>query len=85
MLSHIFCDRAETDGREVVYGEASVLGVVQGEHAAARHPNLRILEALRDRLETHALRDLVEHDLDEDTGTRSRLFLSELDTVEDIP
>ena len=85
MFSHILRDRAKTDGGEVVDRETSVLGVVQGEHATARHPDLGILEALCDGLETHALRDLVEQDLDEDTGTRGCFLLSELDAVEDVP
>ncbi len=85
MLTHFLGDGTQTDGGEVVDGEARVLGVVHGEHPAARHPDLGILESLRDSLQAHALRDLGEQDLDEDTRTGRSVVLRELDAVEHIP
>ena len=67
MLTHLLSDGTEADGGEVVDRESGILGIVHGEHPAARHPDLGVLEPLGNVLQAHTLRDLVEQDLDEDT------------------
>lgn len=85
MLTHLLGDGTQVDGSEVVDRETSVLRVVHREHTAARHPDFGVLEAFCNRLEAHALRNLVEHDLDEYTGTGRRVVFGQLDAVEYVP
>ena len=85
MLTHFLRDSTQTNAREVVDRETSVLRVVHREHSATGHLDLGVLEPLRDGFETHALRHFIEQDLDEDTGTRGRILFGEPDAVEDIP
>lgn len=67
MLSHVFGDSAQSNAREVVDGEARILGVIKREHASATLPDFWVLESLRKHLEAHLLVNLLQHNLDEDT------------------
>ena len=85
MFTHIFRRSTKTDTREVVDCETCILGIVHGEHTTAAPSDFVVLKALRNRLQAHGLRHFVEHDLDEDTATRSCIVLSQFDAFEHSP
>ena len=85
MFTHIFRRSTKTDTREVVDCETCILGIVHGEHTTAAPSDFVVLKALRNRLQAHGLRHFVEHDLDEDTATRSSVVLSKLYALHSCP
>ena len=80
IFTHFFSDYTKANTREVVDRETSILGVVQGEYSAAAPFHFIVLETFGKGLQAHCLRHLVEHDLDEDTATRSGIIFGEFDS-----
>ena len=85
MLTHFLRDSTQTNAREVVDRETSILGIVHREHTLTGPFNFRVFEALRDRLQTHGLHHLAKHNLDEDTTTARRFVFVHFDDTEHLP
>lgn len=85
MFSHFLRESTQPDTRHVIDRKPRILGVFQREHTRATPPNLRVLESLCDPLQAHTLRHLIQHDLDEDTTTRSCFVFREFNTLHHRP
>ena len=79
MLTHILCQSTQSYTRQIVDGKPRVLRIVHWEHPRTTPLDFIILESLRNRLQAHTLGHLVQHDLDEDTATRSGIIFGQLD------
>lgn len=85
MLSHVLRHRTETNTGEEINRESRILGIVDREHVAQVHLEIRLLESFGELLQSHSFENLLEHDFDEDTTRRGGVVLVHLDDVEDGP
>lgn len=86
MLSHILSKCTKADTGEEVDGESRVLWVVLGEEPLEERACGWVIEKpLLHPIEADVLEDLLEHDLDEDTGGGGGVLLCHPDDVHDGP
>ena len=78
ILTHLLRNDTQANTREVVDREPRILRVIHRDHSFAELLYFRILKPLRDSLYTHRFDHLLEHDLDEDATTASRLVFIHL-------